>query len=252
MRMTLVEIVQDILSSMDSDEVNSITDTTEALDVAKIVRECYYEIIAELDPKEMKGLFHLDASTDPSKPVLMTLPSTVTYIDFLKYNIGPDLIDTNFRELEYLCLEDFFQHTNGLDPNADWVDSQTVNLNGQDFNFKFRNDQSPHYWTSIDDRTILFDAFDASYETTLTSTRTYGYGGVVPTFILEDTYIPKLDARQFPLLYNAAKSQAYVDKKQTQNPKSELKERRHRILMQKTKDATDPRKPVQKHKGYGR
>ena len=39
-------MVQDVMSSMDSDEVNSITDTTESLQVARIVRACYFDVVS--------------------------------------------------------------------------------------------------------------------------------------------------------------------------------------------------------------
>lgn len=38
---TLLDIVQEILNDMDSDEVTSINDTIESLQVANIVRSCY-------------------------------------------------------------------------------------------------------------------------------------------------------------------------------------------------------------------
>jgi hypothetical protein len=37
-KMTLLEIVQDILSDMDSDEVNSINDSVESLQLAQMIK----------------------------------------------------------------------------------------------------------------------------------------------------------------------------------------------------------------------
>lgn len=255
MRYTLLEMTQQILASMDSDEVNSISDTTESLDVANIIKECYFEIISEVQPKETEGLFHLDSSTDDTKPTLMYLPSTVSNIEWLKYNVGESVTETNFRDMCYLDLPDFFEFSNGLDLTEDWVDTQVIQIGGQDFNIKFRNDNGPTYWTSVDDRIILFDSYDKDQGDTLVSARTYGYGGLIPTFSMVDSFVPKLDARQFTLLLNAAKSQAFIDKKQIENAKAERKERRHRILAHKTKDNTDTRSSLRKHnerRGYGR
>lgn len=252
MRYTLKAMVDRILESMGGDEVNDIADTTESLAVANIIKECYFEIISEIEPKETEGLFHLDASGDDLKPTLMFLPSTVSNIQWLKYNIGDSVLDPNFRDLCYLSLPDFIQYTNGLDPDETWVGVETIEIEGQDFIFKFRSDESPRYWTSPNDQTLIFDAYDSTYETTLTSSRTYGYGGLVPTFTMTDAFVPQLDPRQFQLLLNAAKAQAFVELKQTTNEKAERKERRHRILGYKTQDNTDPRTAVQKRKGYGR
>lgn len=257
MRYTLLELVQQILMSMDSDEVNDIADTTESLDVANIVKECYFDIISEVAPKRSEGLFHLDASTDDLKPTLMYLPTSVAEVHWLKYNIGESVTETNFRDLCYMSVEDFFEYSNGLDLTESWVDTQVVQINGQDFNIKFRNDQSPTYWTSIDDRTLLFDSFDASYEDTLTSSRTYGYGDLIPTFQMSNNFVPQLDARQFQLLLNSAKAQAFIEKKQIQNATAEKKERKHRILAYKEKHrpAADNRSSLRRHnerRGYGR
>ena len=46
MKYTLLEIVQEILSDMDSDEVNSIDDTVESQQVASIVRSAYMAIMS--------------------------------------------------------------------------------------------------------------------------------------------------------------------------------------------------------------
>lgn len=220
--------------------------------VAKIVKECYFEIKSEIDFKETENLFHLDASTDSTKPTVMYLPSSVNNIKRLKYNVGPSLDDFNFRELRYVEPVEFLEITDGWDGVESWIGVQVVPLGGQDFRFKYRNDESPKYWTSPDDRTILMDAFDSSYESTLTSARTYGYGVKVPEFLLEDNYIPDLDPRQFQLLLNSAKAASFIEIKQTTNDRAEKKERRHRMLAYKTHDRTDNRPAIYQHKGYGR
>ncbi len=254
MRYSLKELVDRILESIDGDEVNSFSDTAESLAVANIIKECYYDIVSEIAPKETNGLFHLDAPTDNLKPPQMTLPSNVYKIEWLKYNVGDTLQDTNFRDLCYLPVEEFFDYMNGLDINETWVDTQIVTMNGQDFDVKFRNDQYPTYWTSPDDGLILLDSFDLSVETTLTSSRTYGYGGLISVFTMSDTFVPDIDPRQFSLLLQSAKAQAFIELKQTQNDKAERKERRNKILAYKTQDTTDTRtaKQKQRARGYGR
>lgn len=53
----LIEYVQDILSSMDSDEVNSISDTVESMQVATILKNCYEELVANIELPEEYTLF---------------------------------------------------------------------------------------------------------------------------------------------------------------------------------------------------
>lgn len=249
MRYTLLELCQRILESCDSDEVNSITDTAEAQTVANIIKEVYFDLIGEIEPKDSEGLFHLDASTDDLLPTVMYLPDNVVDIHWLRYNVGDTLQDTNFRPLTYLDVDDFFEYSDGLDLNENWVTTQEID----GFVFKLRNDQYPSYYTSTDGKTLLFDSYDASVEDTLTSSRTYGYGQLVQTFDLVDTFVPKLNPRQFQLLLQTAKAQAFIELKQTENATAERKARRNKILAYKTKDSSvDPRSDLWKHGGYGR
>ncbi len=84
MKYTLLEIVQSVLSSMDSDEINSIDDTVESQQVVEIVKTVYDDIISRSDLNSNKTLFNLIGSTDPSKPTLMTRPEGIDRVDWLK------------------------------------------------------------------------------------------------------------------------------------------------------------------------
>ena len=252
MRYTLLEMTQRILESLDSDEVNTISDTTESLSVANIIKECYFDIIGEHEPAEAQGVYHLDSSGDNLKPTLMYLPENALDIHCLEYNVGETVINTNFRQIDYLTFPEFLKQMNGLDVDETWVGNQVIQVNGQDFNIKFRSDKFPEFYTSPDDRTILFDSYDSTVESTLTSSRTYCIGGTIPVFSMVDTFVPHLDPRHFQLLLQAAKAQAFIEIKQTANEKAERKERRNRLVMQKTRNSVDPRPEIYKRKGFGR
>lgn len=85
MRLTLLDYVQLILSSLDSDEVNSISDTPESLQVANIVKQAYFNIIARADLPEHKQLVQLEGSLNPSQPVVMYIPDGISKISWIKY-----------------------------------------------------------------------------------------------------------------------------------------------------------------------
>lgn len=252
MKYTLIEMVQRILESMDSDEVNSIADTTEALAVANIIKESYFNLVSEHSPKQSEDLFHLDAGTDNTKPTLMRMPSNAVNIIKLRYNIAEDTGDVNLRTLDYLPVFEFMDLQNNLDITQSWVGSQMIQLKTQSFLFKYRNDCMPQYYTSPDDTTILFDAVQTSVENTNTSVRTYAYGLLIPVWQMEDTFVPELDARQFQLLLNSAKAQAFIEMKQTTNDKAERRERRANALAYKTDDSTDTRPAIKRFPGFGR
>src|SRR5687767_9860591 len=105
MKYTLLELVQAIASSMDSDEVTSITESVEAEQIAIVVRTAYFDLISRLNLPEHYTLFNLTASGDSSKPVLMTLPADVKSVKWLKYDMQTATdTDINYQEVRYVPL----------------------------------------------------------------------------------------------------------------------------------------------------
>ena len=85
MKYTLLEMTQDILSNMSSDEVNSISDTPESLQVATIIKQKYYDIVSRGDLPEHNQLFQLNPSLTVVSPVLMTIPDGIGRVEYIKY-----------------------------------------------------------------------------------------------------------------------------------------------------------------------
>lgn len=244
-------MVQRILGSMDSDEVDAIGETPEAQEVANIIKECYFDIVGKMDLPEHNQIFQLTPSTDDTKPTLMFLPNTVMDLDSIDYNIG-EIDDPNYANVYFVPFDEFLRRNSSFRIDQDEVGSMEVETGRGTFLIKFMNDRFPSYYTTIDDNTLLFDAYDALEEDTLTGIRTLGKGTIIPTFVLEDDFIPDLDARQFQLLLQSAKAQSFIELKQIENPKAEKKERSNQILAQRTKNAIDKRTGSQTYRGYGR
>src|SRR5712671_1691460 len=85
MKLTVLQLTQNILSDLDSDAVNSISDTTESLQVAYIIQQVYNNIVARDSLPEHSKLFQLTPSTDNTKPVLMYRPDNISKIEWMKY-----------------------------------------------------------------------------------------------------------------------------------------------------------------------
>src|SRR6267154_6196147 len=85
MKMTLLSMTQSILSALSSDEVNSISDTTESLQVAEVIKQAFMSISARAGIVEQSQLFQLDPSLDATKPVLMYKPDHINKIEWIKY-----------------------------------------------------------------------------------------------------------------------------------------------------------------------
>ena len=94
MKMTVLEMTQTVLSSLSSDEVNSISDTSESMQVATILQTCYFNMVSRAGLPEQKQLIQLTASADPTLPIIMTKPDNVSKIEWIKYfNTNPSTDD---------------------------------------------------------------------------------------------------------------------------------------------------------------
>jgi len=228
MRYTLLEMTQDILSSMDSDEVNSITDTVESDQVVTVIKTVYDDIITRSGLKSEKLLFNLTASGDNTKPVLMTKPSNIINIDWVQYNeIKTGDTDPNWVDIRYMPIHDFMFMSNQLTPSETDVDSFAHTVNGFTFSFNYRNDRGPTYFTTFDDNTLVFDAFDNLVDTTLQTSKTLCSGTKDFTFTKDDGWIPELPADKFALLLSESKSLAWIELKQMAHTKAEQSARRN-------------------------
>jgi hypothetical protein len=231
MKYTLLELTQNILSRLDSDEIDSIGDTTEAMQIARIIRNTYFNILTRANLPEHKKLIQLTASGDSLKPVLMTRPDNVTRIEWIKYNkrLVTDTVD-RFDYVTILPLQQFLEITDALNTSQTNVASMTLN----NFTFLYTNNLAPSFCTILDDYYVVFDSYDSAVESTLQTSKTKCHAHTMPTFNLIDTTIPDLDDQQFPLLLNEATSVAFVDLKQMPNEKAEQESRRQWRTLQRT------------------
>jgi hypothetical protein len=417
MKYTLLEMTQRILSSIDGDEVNSISDTVEAEQVAFIIQSVYYDIASSMELPEHETLFSLDASADYDKPVLMTLPTGVTDLQWLKYDKrDAELDQSEWRDIPFCTLEDFLTRMQGLeeepthskitpsttyigdfdiDPakafdeddgtvlaadtaqatlttseegtwigytlttpqavskvtvygttdfgysadtgpvlanrqirlslygkngtaptgqsdgqllaqtgffvqSADestprtltstddttkwdhlWVridrdssgvtgfmyvgevqfyttnvagenDSMQVDTGNGTFEFLYRTDRHPDYYTIIGEDTFIFNSFKKSVEDTLQESKVMCFGTMFPTFTLSDTFTPDLDQTQFSYLLNKAKARAFTELKQVENREAVGEAREQRVWSQRRKRNVPFGGEVERIARYGR
>ena len=229
MKYTLLEIVQDILSSTDGDEIDSISDTTESQQVVTIVKTVYDDILSRSDLAVFKTLFNLVASGDSLKPVLMTKPANINDIYWIKYNrVTPTDTSPAWAEICFRPLDEFIHISQAMNTLETNVGSMTLtSVDGFTFSFNYMKDRGPSYYTSFDDNTLIFDAYNNTVDSTLQTTKTIGFGSKVVTFVETDTFVPALQPAQFALLLNEAKSLAWSELKQTPHPKAEQSARRN-------------------------
>src|SRR5689334_21608259 len=127
--MTLLEIVQEILSSLDSDELNSINDTPEAMQVAMVVRRAYLDIASRLNLPEHFDFFTLTASGDNDLPTIMYRPDTVSQLIWIKYDKRLEVGDPQeFEDVRYQEPGLFFDRMFMLNEDDDDTDSHTISV----------------------------------------------------------------------------------------------------------------------------
>lgn len=113
MKFSVLQLTQQILSALNSDQVNSIGDTAESYQVATILQQVYYNITSRSDLPEQYGLFQLVPSTDPTIPVILQKPSNVSKVHWIKY------FDTNPADGGTLQTDQFGSYSNQHDTNTD-------------------------------------------------------------------------------------------------------------------------------------
>jgi len=223
MKSTLLQVVQSILSDMDSENVNAIADTVEAQQIASVVEDTYFNIIAARDIPEHKKLIPLVSLSSTARPTHFTYPARTKELIRVDYNIGtasaPD-----YREIVYVEPLVFM---NRMDETA-----KKVTTVDQSVELFVANDKDPSYYTSFNDNHIIMDAYDVSVEATLASNKTRAFCSIYPTFSQTDSFAIDLDQTLMPLLLAESKSACFSLFKGGSDPKVEQSARRLKSYVQ--------------------
>lgn len=258
MKYTLIKLVQTVLASMDSDNVNSIGDTYEAQSVARIVETCFNNIVSRAELPVNDELFSLTPSDDLTKPTVMYRPPEVVNINWIQYNtITSTGVVPNYTQVSYLNVGDFMNlvlsYSSQINQPQNAISYVIRNPSGDAITLYALNYVGPTYYTSFDEQTVLFDSYDAGVDDTLQSSKMICHGQVVQTFQLVDNYIPPLEDHQFSLLLNEAKKTAHAELKQAVNQTAEAEARKQWIHLNKTKRTIPTHVPeIFKLPNYGR
>jgi hypothetical protein len=198
-------------------------------------------------------MFELNASGDVAKPVLMTVPTNVTRIDQIRYN---NILSTetypNYVECNYEPWNVFLDRTQPLRGMTSDVGTMNVTNNSETFETMFRTDVMPSFYTSVDDYTIIFDAYDSDEDTTLQKSKTMCNGSVYPVFTLSDDFAPDLNPTQFSYYINRAKVRAFAELKQAANQEAASETRIQKVRNQRVKRIVPNWTEFERLNKYGR
>lgn len=245
MKKTLLEIVQIILSKMDSDEVNSIGDTTESLQVAQEVENTFYELMGNINVPERGRLVSFDALNDATnKPNYLKVKELVDNFEFLMYNIGTEEAP-EYKHIKYMEPKDFL-----LMVSQNTGSATMVVTDPEGAKYPIKTDEHPTYYTTFDDTHLAFDSYNSEVDSTLQESKAYGYAQVIPVFEQDDDYTPDLPAKMFPLLIAEAASMCFINHKQAPNSKEEQRARRQMVRHLNNRRRSPEMEPYDL--GYGR
>jgi len=232
MKMTLLEMVQSILDSVNADEVSSITDTEEAQMVAGFIRDTYYSLVNTRWFPEHYEMVKLVALSNTLYPTTLRIPDNVSRVEWFKYNVSLDG-GTTYRDIDWLEPRDFADRMFQLNAASPDVETKTNIVNGTPL--LVWNNRMPTCFTSFDDNYIICDAYKNTIDNTLQESKTLAYVRTTPTFTIDDSFVPDIDPEVFPYLLAESKSLAHSLLLKTLDQKVEQMARRQKNFIQNDK-----------------
>ena len=225
--MTYKELVVDILNDMDSDPLftvsggEDITSTEESRQIVQIIKTTYFNIIDGRDQAwpHLYKPFQLLA-TGASTPTHMTIPTNAMDFDYVKYNIrtAADSRD-KFTNIAYKLPKEFMDV---LDSRNDTAPDVTQVTDPTGILLNVYNDRAPTFYTSLDDKILIFDSYDAVVDTvSMVNVKTQCRGKIYPTVTETDAFVFDLPIDAFSYLLAESKSVCFLVLKQAANAKSE-------------------------------
>lgn len=263
MKMTLLEMVQNILSAMDAEEVSSITDTVESMQVAEEIKNAYYENFGNFELKSRLELTYLEEQTLETLeefryryPNVLRIPDNVDTIKWIKYNTNT-FEEPVWTDVTYITPEEFIEKVM-LNESGD----NTVVVNHPKAGlvlgpqYYIVGNKNPEYWTTFDNEYVVFDSIISDLVTVtvgedVTSIINNGalvglqamiYAEQIPTWTESDSFTPDLEDKFFPMLLAEAKSASFINYKGVSNSKEEQRSRRQLVRHQNNRSRYNQRK----------
>lgn len=245
-KLTNLELVQNILSSMDSDNVNSISDTEEASQIQIVLKEVYNNIISRRRWEFLKKTRQLENVSDITRPNKMKIPDNVTRIECFNWQTidAKDPERKPWKQLSYLPPCDFIKHVQSRDVEQLKIQGRVLEVVNDDLvPIPMITDKEPSYWTSFDDVHVYLDNFtDVGTNATATSPRTSVDVTQQQLWRDGDLEIQFLPPEMFPLLLAEAKSTCWLNFKGASNAKAEQVASRQYIKMREEEPTVQPQR----------
>jgi len=247
MKRNLLELVQSILSDMDSENVNSIGDSVEAQQVASVLEDTFFNIVSARDIPEHQRTLSLVSLSDTQRPTHFKYPTNVKEITELLYNNSEDG-GVDYRTVSYMDPQEFLRRQTTSDSSNTLV---VPDVSGET-SMVVGNNAMPSYYTSFDDEHLIMDSYKSSYSSTLAAANTKAFGTIYPIFTISDSFEPDLDDNMLPYLLAEAKSVCFSMFKSGSDPKVEQAARRLKSYTQNDMFRTRKSLALSRKVNYGR
>lgn len=221
---TLLEIVHRILIDMKSDTVNSIFDTEEAEEVAHHVRATYQALMSNSKWDHTRRLVGFISYSNHKLPTHMYLPDYVKALVGINYNTSANT-KRNYVSVKYLEPDAFLMKLNKRDSDKDTIQ---IVVDPSGVELLIASNKNPEYYTSFDDRTVVFDSFNSDVEDVLQKDKIQAWAYIMPEFTIADSFVPDLPTDMFSLLIEEATSRCQFKIREVQDGKSEQEAGRQR------------------------
>jgi len=229
MKRTLLMVVQTYLDRTSGFYVNSIFESDEAQQVAKIAEDTYYQMIQEYPDLlfTMKRTV-LDAFSDVSRPNFLLIPSAVQRIQESEIYYNTSKTEgLEYKKLTYLPPREFMGCVGRTDS------TNTIIVEGLDKDrMAVNTKQFPTYFTSFDNVHVVFDSYNSDYDTTLQSSKTLVVVSQEEPFLQEDDFEIPVPATLSETYLNMFLDEAMSLVYQQANPLISRKARAARIKLQ--------------------
>jgi hypothetical protein len=181
-KLTRLQIVQKVLSAIDSDNVTATDETVESEQVLELLDTVYNKTLGTYPWPHLFTLDNLETTSTAHK---MRIPLDIQGVEWIRYNDSDPIYRTPFEMVELLASRDTTQ--------------SDVDSNGA------KNAKDPSYWTSNDDEFIIFD----SYNGNLVSSLSKIYVVKEPSIMTDDDDYPDLPSRFHPILVDGVIEEAF-------------------------------------------
>lgn len=253
-RYTMLEMVQEVGRALASDEITTMDESVEAVDITNIAAAALENMSTRREWYWRQHKVRQMLPGTGGQKTSMVLPDDVDAIEKVQYR--SDIFGSNqatFSTLEFIELEKFLELVRSRDLAAPNV--ETLPLGDDAVPIYVYNDRPPKYFTQFDEGVIVCDAYDIAVDPSgLSSSRSMLVATVnIDTSTARTTpgWIAPIPTRFFPLWLALATASASLKLRQMQDADAEREARRLLIDLTEFNEQVKQDRP-NKEVNYGR